>query len=137
MTLDLQLPSSRARALALLLLTPAYMVIGVMHFTHTAWFVAIMPPWIPAHELMVWISGAAELLLGAAALVPATRRLAGYGIVALLIAVFPANIHMAMEAERFAAELEIPEWSLYTRLLYQVVLAAWALWATKPEVSAA
>ena len=131
----LQLPSSRLRTLALLLLTPAYVVVGVTHFTNAAWFVAIMPPWIPAHELLVYLSGVAEITLGVAALVPATRHLAGFGILALLIAVFPANIHMAIEAEHFAATLGIPQWSLYTRLPYQIVLAAWALWATRPEAS--
>lgn len=131
--MDFALPRSRFRRYALLLMAASYVIVGVVHFTSTAFFVKIMPPWLPAHELLVYLSGVAEIGLGLAVLPPRTRRLAGFGIIALLIAVFPANIHMAIEAERFAQEMQTPAWTLYLRLPFQLVFAVWALWATAPE----
>src|SRR5690242_6763275 len=69
---------------------------GVMHFVDPWFFVQIMPPYLPWHWELVYVSGVIELVLGVALLIPATQRLAAYGAIALFIAVFPANIHMAM-----------------------------------------
>ncbi len=108
---------------------------GASHFTATDFFVQIVPPWVPAPLAVVWTSGVAEIVLGLLVLPPATRRLAGFGLVALLIAVFPANLHMAMTNLQLR---DPPAWmgqptplQLWLRLPLQLVLIAWAWWATR------
>jgi len=100
---------------------------GTNHFLHPAFYVRIVPPWLPAHARLVQISGACEVLGGIGVLVRSLRRLAGMGLIALLVAVFPANIFMAQHPERYAdlagAAL------LYARLPLQLVLIAWVWWA--------
>jgi uncharacterized membrane protein len=100
---------------------------GVNHFVSTDFYVAIMPPYLPWHRELVWLSGAAEVMLGVAVFVPRLQRAAGWGIVALLIAVFPANLHMALNP----SEHDLPEWGLWLRLPFQLVFIAWALWSTR------
>ena len=130
------LPASTARRIALGLLSLTFVSVGVLHFVRGALFEAIVPPWLPAPHLLVVVSGVFEILGGLGVLVPGTRRWAGWGLVALLIAVFPANIHMALEADHFAAAMGTPPWALYARLPLQLVLAAWALYATAPDRAA-
>lgn len=108
---------------------------GTSHFTATGFFVQIVPPWLPAPLAIVWISGIAEIVLGLLVLPRATRRLAGWGLVALLIAVFPANLHMAMTNLQLH---DPPAWmgqptstQLWLRLPLQLVLIVWAWWATR------
>ena len=83
----------------------------------------IMPPYLPWHLGLIYVSGVAEIVLGVAALIPALRRIAGWGLIALLIAVFPANIQMA-----FNGFHSMPSWILWARLPIQVVLIAWVYW---------
>lgn len=125
-------PRSHLRAAALLLLALAFVTAGVMHFVRAELFVAIMPPWIPWHLELVWLSGVFEILGGLGVLLPATRRVAGLGLVALLIAVYPANVHMALHPEAFVAR-GMSEASLWIRLPFQFVFMAWAWWATRSE----
>ncbi len=94
---------------------------GVMHFTSPTFFVAIVPPYLPAPEMLVAVSGVFEILGGLGVLIPATRRWAGYGLLALLVAVYPANIHMALHPEQFP---DMSPTSLYVRLPFQFVFAA-------------
>ena len=75
-----------------------FVVAGVMHFAISGRYVGIMPPWIPFQLEMVYVSGIAEILGGFGLLVPALRRAAGIGLIALLIAVFPANVQMLANA---------------------------------------
>ena len=98
---------------------------GVMHFLRPRGFVRIVPEQLPRPELLVSISGVAEVLGGVGLLVPPVRRAAGTGLVALLLAVFPANVNMAVHAERLGAGL--PEWALWLRLPLQPALIA-AVW---------
>lgn len=88
-----------------------------------------MPPSLQ-HEKqrVVQLSGIAELAGGLGVLMPFTRRLAGAGLIALLAAVFPANLYMAREPERFAS---IPRWALYARLPLQPLMMVWAWRATR------
>lgn len=112
----------------------AMIAIGVLHFVDPAPFVSIMPPWIPWHLAMVLISGAIEIALGVGVLVPRTRALSGWGLVALYVAVFPANVHMAVAGITPAGmEAPVPPWAAWGRLPLQAVLIAWAWWATRPE----
>ena len=126
----LQLPRSRPKRIALLLLVPFYVIAGVNHFVNPDFYVNIMPPYLPAHRELVLLSGVFEVLGGLGVLVPAIRALVGWGLILLLLAVFPANVHMAMHPELFA---DVPAWALYARLPLQVPFIAWAYWATRPD----
>jgi uncharacterized membrane protein len=96
---------------------------GVNHFVHPAMYVAIMPPYLPWHLTLVYVSGACESILGALLLVERTQRMAAWGLVVLLIAVFPANVQMATHAALYP---EIPAVALWLRLPLQGLLIAWA-----------
>ena len=72
---------------------------GIRPFTIRDFFIAIVPPYLPWPEALVYISGVSEILLGTLLMFPRTARLAGWGFIALLLAVFPANIHMAMNPD--------------------------------------
>jgi uncharacterized membrane protein len=96
---------------------------GLLHFVRPAPFLRIVPPALPAPRLLVLLSGAAEMAGGLGLLLPATRRLAGWGLLALLVAVFPANVYMVGLAD----ELHIPAWVLWARLPLQPLLM-WAVW---------
>ena len=102
---------------------------GINHFANPDPYIAIMPPYFPAPLTLVYVSGVAELALGILLLVPRFQRLAAWGLIALLIAVFPANIHMALHPELFS---QIPPVALWIRLPLQGVLIAWAYWFTRP-----
>jgi uncharacterized membrane protein len=99
-----------------------FLVSGVGHFVSTNTFVKIMPPYLPLHRELVLLSGAIEIALGVLLLVPQTTRWAAWGLIALLIAVFPANIYMYQHRELF----QIPPLVLLLRLPLQVLLIAWA-----------
>lgn len=100
---------------------------GVSHFTKKHFFMKTMPPYIPNHEEMVIISGIAEIILGIGLLFSKTQALAAWGIILLLITVFPANIYMATSG-KFK---KIPQWLLWLRLPLQLVLIAWAYYYTR------
>lgn len=119
--------------LALKILLSAFMITaGVSHFTNPEFFLKIMPPYIPAHQLMVDLSGIAEILLGVGLLLPIPKlsRLSAWGLIALYVAVFPANIHAYLHrAEIFP---DVPEILQLIRLPLQGVLILWAWWYTRP-----
>ena len=104
-----------------------FVVAGVGHFLNPEMFVKIVPPYLPAPKLLVLISGVVEIVLGVLLLVPRVSRLAAWGIIALLVAVFPANVYMFQHAESF----EIPRWALLARLPLQALLIYWAYRYTK------
>ncbi len=102
---------------------------GVNHFRNPRFYEAIVPPSLKDDAgLIVQASGVAELIGGVAVLVPATRRLSGLWLIALLAAVFPANLYMAREPEQFK---KIPRWALYARLPLQPLAMLWAWKATR------
>ena len=94
---------------------------GIMHFTHEKFYTAIVPKSLPNPKALVQISGVAEIAGGVGVLIPSTRKLAGKGLIALLIAVFPANISMALNPERFK---QFPAWALWARLPLQFAAIA-------------
>jgi len=96
---------------------------GLNHFLNPGVYVRIMPPYLPWHRALVAASGAAEIVLGALLLVPGGSAFAAWGLIALLIAVFPANLHMALHPKLYPA---IPPILLWLRLPLQGVLIAWA-----------
>jgi uncharacterized membrane protein len=105
-----------------------FVAAGANHFVNPAFYVRIVPPSLPAPLMLVYVSGFFEVLGGVGVLVPAVRSRACWGLVALLIAVFPANLFMAAHPDRFP---DIPLWVLYLRLPLQAVFVAWAYWATR------
>ena len=111
------------------LLGIAMILAGANHFLNADFYVAIMPPYLPWHRALVLVSGVAEVALGAAVLVPRLKRPAGWGLIALFVAVFPANLHMALHP----ADYDVPTWALYLRLPLQGVLIAWVWWCTRGE----
>lgn len=126
----LALPSQLMRPIALLGVVVFFTGAGISHFTHSGFFVSIVPPCLPAPRMLVYVSGVFEVLGGLGVLIGATRRWAAYGLLALLAAVFPANLHMALHAELFP---DVTPTALYVRLPFQLVFAAWVCWATRPE----
>ena len=118
------------------LLTVAMVGIGVLHFARPEPFLAIMPPFIPFHLAMVFISGAAEIALGIALAPEKTRRWASWGLVALYIAVFPANIYMAVAGIAPTGE-PVPTWAAWGRLPLQPLLMLLAWWVGRDGLDAA
>ena len=105
----------------------AFILAGANHFINPPFYLKMMPPILPAHLFLVYSSGVFEILFGVMLLIPRFQRLAAWCLIALLIAVFPANIYMAINPQIF------PEFStnaLYIRLLIQFVLIGWAFWFT-------
>jgi len=101
---------------------------GTLHFARPDVFLKIVPDWLPAPRALVLVSGFFEILGGLGLLVKRTRRAAGWGLMALFAAVFPANVHMA--THRIYTD---NPWILWGRLPFQAVLIAWAWWYTRPE----
>ncbi len=102
---------------------------GVNHFVMPRTYEQIIPPRLQGQAgRLVWWSGACEVAGGVGVLVPGTRRPAGLGLIALLAAVFPANLYMAREPERFPG---IPRWALRARLPLQPAMMWWVWRATR------
>ncbi len=117
------------------LLASFFTVAGTMHFVRPREYAAIMPPYVPAHRMAVIASGAAELIGGVTVIPPATRRFAGWWLIAVLVAVFPANVHMALHRDDVAKKGvpadRIPRWLLWARLALQPLMMLWAWRATR------
>ena len=114
---------------------PTFVFAGTMHFVIPRTYKRIMPPYVPAHTAMVYASGVAEIAGGAALMVPRYRRFGGWWLIATLLAVFPANLHMALHPEDFT---DVPggRVSLYARLPFQAVFIAWVRGAMRSGASA-
>ncbi len=117
-----------ARKFALVALALFFVAAGANHFVNPGFYVRITPPSLPAPLVLVYISGFFEILGGVGVLVPSVRSAAGWGLILLLIAVFPANLYMAIRPDRFS---DISPAALYLRLPLQAVFIAWAYWATR------
>jgi uncharacterized membrane protein len=112
------------------LLSVFFLAAGTLHFVRTDVYERIMPRYLPAHRELVLLSGAAEIAGAVGVAVPRTSRLAGAWLAAVLAAVFPANVEMALHPERYAS---IPPALLWARLPLQPLLVFWALRATRPQ----
>ena len=121
---------SRAQKIGLVLQAILYAVAGALHFAMPGPYMKVMPPYIPQPLMMVRISGLFEILGGLGLLLPATRRAAAWGLVALLVAVFPANLYMAMQPAA-AGALSIPAVLRWGRLPLQALLIWWELWCSR------
>lgn len=105
---------------------------GTMHFVANEAFARIVPPYIPDARLAVYLSGLAEIAGALGLLIPKLRRWAGWGLVLLLICVFPANLHMATACIQIPGHA-IPQWALWARLPLQAVLIACVWWCSRPR----
>ncbi len=102
-----------------------FVLAGLLHFFFAATYLRVMPPWLPAPLPLVYISGACEIAGGVAVWIPALRRYAGWGLAALLVAVFPANIYMATN------HIILTPWIAWARLPLQGLLIWWVLAQTR------
>ncbi|HEY1956086.1 MAG TPA: hypothetical protein VGH28_10740 [Polyangiaceae bacterium] len=118
------------RSVFRVILAVAMIAIGLDHFINADFFVRIVPRVLPAPLLLVQVSGVCEVLggLGLFAPWPNVRRAAGIGLVALYVAVFPANVNMCIHPELGGS---IPHWALWVRLPFQLVFIALALWVSR------
>jgi uncharacterized membrane protein len=114
------------------LLAVAMVAIGVMHFVAPEGFVRIVPAALPWPLALVYVSGACEILGGAGLLARRTRRAAAWGLCALYVAVFPANVNMAVNHIALGSA-PIAPWLLLLRLPFQALFIAWAFWFTRPD----
>ena len=126
----LKLPLRLPKRFALIGLSLAFVVAGVHHFVNPDFYIRIMPAFLPAHRALVYVSGVLEILGGVAVLIPGIRAAGGLGLVLLLIVILPANLHMALNPDRFP---DMSPAALYARLPFQALFIAWAYWATRPD----
>ena len=121
----------------LYLMGSAYVVAGVLHFVVPELYVQIVPPVFPAALALVYLSGLAEIAVGIGLLIPRTRRHAAWATVALLVAIFPANVYMATHGvviEGLPGGGDPSGVVRWGRLPLQGVLILWALWYTRPPI---
>lgn len=112
-----------------LLLAIFFMGAGILHFTATAMYVKIMPPYLPFPTALVYISGGFEILGGIGIAIPFLQRYAAYGLIALCLAIFPANINMVVNYSQIG--LDIPLYLLWLRLPLQFLLIYWIWWSAE------
>lgn len=124
---------SLVKTILLYVMAAFYMFAGVMHFLRPEFYQPMMPPYLPWHGFLIFLSGVAELGLGAAVLVPSLRKLAAWGIILLLIAIFPANIHIALYNVPVFGNAEGAGIWNWVRLPFQGVLILWAWWYTRDD----
>lgn len=119
---------SLVRTLSRSLLAILMIGAGIMHFVNPAFFVKIVPPYLPWPLGLVYLSGLCEIALGVLLLVSKTSRIAAWGLIALFVAVFPANIYVYQHQELIPASPLMH----FLRLPLQALLILWAYWHTRP-----
>lgn len=114
-----------------------FVIAGILHFVFTPEYLSVMPPWLPWHRALVIVSGLCEIAGGLGVLIPATRRWAGYGLIALCVAVLPANVQMLLAAQAAPAAYASHLWvaMLWTRLPLQGLLMFWIWRSTRYSAS--
>jgi uncharacterized membrane protein len=120
------------RSIARFFAGPVMTIAGINHFVMTRAYERIVPDALPQPTMLVYVSGVAEILGGLGSMHPRTRRAAGWLLVATLVAVFPANVYMALNADEFES---IPggQTSLIARLPLQALFLYWVWLATLDE----
>ena len=116
------------RAIFRWLLAIFFMAAGANHFRATEMYLGMMPPWLPWPLGLIQVSGVAEILGGIGVLVPATRRFSGWSLIALLVAIFPANLHVALQGHM--PGFSFSPLTLWLRLPFQLLLIGWVWWTT-------
>ncbi|MBX3193176.1 MAG: DoxX family membrane protein [Labilithrix sp.] len=120
-------PETKLKRAARLVLAAAMVWIGVLHFVRPEGFVRIVPSFLPAPLALVYVSGFFEIAGGLGLLVARVHRAAAWGLIALYVAVFPANVNMAINDIPLGAD-RIPTALLWLRLPFQALFIAWAYW---------
>ena len=109
-----------------------FIISGIGHFVKSDTYLRLMPPYLPYHSELVALSGVVEAVLGLLLLAPRTQRIAAYGLMATLVAIFPANIHAALTAGTPNEAMPGVSVTLaWLRLPIQPVLILWAYWYTR------
>ena len=126
----MNLPKGILRKLSVFTLSVFFISFGIDHFVNPEFYLSIMPPNLPLKLEAVYISGLFEILGGVGVLIASTRKIASLGLVALLVAVYPANIYMALYPERFP---EASIYVLYFRLILQFFFFYWAYSVSRPS----
>lgn len=120
----------KLKSISLYCMSALYVTTGITHFVMPGFYLPIMPPYLPWHIKLIYLSGACEALFGILLLPPKTRRIASWLLIALLIAVFPANIQMTIN---YANENNPDLWISIIRLPIQILLIWWAWLFTKKD----
>ena len=120
----------RFKKMTIYFMSVGYIYVGIRHFIDPDFFLAIMPDYLPLHLEAVYLSGFFEILLGGMLLFKKYRKVAGWGLIALLIAVFPANIYLAQN-EMAQQTLNISQTTAIVRLPFQALFIGLAYWHTK------
>jgi uncharacterized membrane protein len=125
---------SKAQRVCIALAAAGFVIAGSLHLIKPEPYVKIMPPYLPWHSQLVALSGFFEILGGLGLFIPQLRRAAGWSLVVLLVAVFPANVYMATNSLDAGATSIAPilRWG---RLPLQFVLIWWVLWCTRPRAT--
>ena len=126
----MNLPQGFLRKTIIFGLSAFFIIFGIDHFVNPDFYLSIMPPNLPFKLEAVYVSGLFEILGGVGVLLAATRKIAGLGLVALLVAVYPANIYMALNPEAFP---DVPLSALYFRLILQFLFFYWAYSVSRPS----
>ncbi|HTL47792.1 MAG TPA: MauE/DoxX family redox-associated membrane protein [Verrucomicrobiae bacterium] len=124
------MPPGNKKPLSRIVLAVFFIAAGAGHFWDPEFYLQIMPPYIPFHRFMVFLSGALEMAFGAMVLFESTRRPAAWGLLLLLLAVLPANAHIALHPEIFP---RIPSWVAWGRLPFQGLFMFWVYAAALKE----
>lgn len=124
--------ASKLTPISRVVLGVAMIVVGTLHFATPDPFVRMMPAYLPWPLFLVHLSGAAEIAGGAGLFLPRLRRAASFGLIALYVAVFPANLNMALHNLPLGDQAVSPV-ALWLRLPLQLVLIAWAYWVGRPS----
>jgi uncharacterized membrane protein len=118
-----------AKKISLVILIVFYVLAGINHFWHPESYYDLIPPYLPFPGLINYASGIAEIVLGLLLLMPATRKVAAFGIIALLILFIPAHIYMIQMDGCISINFCVPAWVAWVRLFpLQFILIAWARW---------
>ncbi len=120
------LPLTLLRKIGLIVLMLLFLIAGLNHFNHPDFYVSIMPPYLPFQYELSNIAGFFEILGALGLLFAKTRRIAGYGLILLLIAIFPVNIHMALHPDNFKEHSAL---LIYLRIPLHIIFISWVYWA--------
>ena len=120
----------RFKKMTIYFMSAAYIYVGIRHFIDPDFFLAIMPDYLPLHLEAVYLSGVFEILLGGMLLFKKSRKIAGWGLIMLLLAVFPANIYLAQN-EAAQQAIDISQTAAIVRLPFQALFIGLAYWHTK------
>ena len=121
-----------AKSVLKCLLAFFFVAAGINHFWHPDFYLKMMPPYLPWPAALHLLAGLCEIVLGVLLLIPRWQQLAAWGMIALLIAVYPANIYMALNPHLFS---RMNPTALWIRLPFQFLFIAWAWWFTRDRVS--